>query len=156
MRFRKSRWALGFRFSLLVDRLFVPAATWRFAIDIRRITADRAISTISYSASPFHQLCRVEEYSKTALVRLKLQENGYSIQSKPLTIPVIPHRLYSFPYSLSYYNTSFTYRYPPKETTQSRSAQILRKTIANLHVTAGTNDLSPNNEKRKIPAQQPN
>ena len=28
------------------------------------ITADRAISTISYSASPFHQLCRVEEYRK--------------------------------------------------------------------------------------------
>ena len=27
------------------DGLFVPAATWRFVIDIRRITADRAISS---------------------------------------------------------------------------------------------------------------
>ena len=41
---------------------------------------------ILYSASPFHQCCRVEEYRKNAFVRLKLQENGYSIQSKPLTI----------------------------------------------------------------------
>ena len=31
------------RFSLVVDGLFVPTATWRFVMDIRRITADRAI-----------------------------------------------------------------------------------------------------------------
>ena len=80
---------------------------------------------ISWSASPFHQICWVEEYSKTAFVRLKLQENGYHVQPKLLTIQTIP------------------YRYPPKETTQSRSAQILRKTIAKPHVAAGTNDLSP-------------
>ena len=37
------------------EGLYVPAATWRFAIDIRRITADRAIVPILYGASPFHQ-----------------------------------------------------------------------------------------------------
>ncbi len=41
-----------------------------------------------------------------------LQENGYPIQSKPLTIQVFP------------------YRYPPKEKPHPRSAQILRKNIA--------------------------
>ena len=34
LRFRKSRWAYVFRFSLVVDGLFVPAATWRFDMDI--------------------------------------------------------------------------------------------------------------------------
>ena len=34
---------VSFIFHYWEDRLFVPAATWRFAIDIRRITADRAI-----------------------------------------------------------------------------------------------------------------
>ena len=43
--FQKITWAYVFRFSLVVDGLFVPAATWRFAMDIRRITADRAISS---------------------------------------------------------------------------------------------------------------
>ena len=33
---------------------------------------------------------------KNALVRLKLQGNRYSIQAKPLTIQLIPHRLSSF------------------------------------------------------------
>ena len=37
------------------EGLFVPAATVGFAINIRRITADRAIVSILYSASPFHQ-----------------------------------------------------------------------------------------------------
>ena len=46
---------VSFVFHYWEDRLFVPAATWRFAIDIRRITADRAIVSILYSASPFHQ-----------------------------------------------------------------------------------------------------
>ena len=64
-------------------------------------------------------------------MQLVLQENGYPIQSKPLTIQVFP------------------YRYQSKETTQSRLAQILQKTIAKHHVAAGTNDLPPNNEKRK-------
>ena len=83
---------MSFVFHWWWDGLLVPAATWRFAIDIRRITADRAISTISYSASPFHQrifplnVAGVEEYCKTALVQLVLQENGYPIQSKLLTI----------------------------------------------------------------------
>ena len=39
---------------------------------------------------------------KSAFVRLKLHKNRYPIQYKPLTIQVIPHRLSSFPYSLSY------------------------------------------------------
>ena len=37
---------------------------------LRRLTRD--IVPILYSASPFHQLCRVEEYSKTAFVQLVL------------------------------------------------------------------------------------
>ena len=78
-------------------------------MDMRRITADRGISPISLDASPFHQLCRVEEYSKTAFVRLKLQENGYPVQYKLLTIQLIP------------------YRYQTKQTIYPRLAQILRK-----------------------------
>ena len=39
--FQSGCWAGIARFSLLGDRLFVPAATWCFAMDIRRITADR-------------------------------------------------------------------------------------------------------------------
>ena len=89
---------------------------------------------------------------KNAFVRLKLQENGCPIQSEPLTIQVFPYRLYSFPYSIGYYNTSFPYRYTPKETPYPRSAQILRKTIAKHHVAAGTNSPSTTNEKRTIQA----
>ena len=50
------------------------------------ITADRAIVPISLDASPFHQLRRVQECWKNAFVQLKLQENGYSIQAKLLTM----------------------------------------------------------------------
>ena len=39
---------------------------------------------------------------KNAFVQLVLHKNGYPIPSKPLPIQVIPHRLYSFSYSLSY------------------------------------------------------
>ena len=67
---------------------------------------------------------------KTAFVQPKLQESGYSIQSKPLTIQLIPYRLSSFPYSISYYNTSFPYRYQPKLMIQPRSAQLLQKIMA--------------------------
>ena len=73
---------------------------------------------------------------KNAFVRLKLQENGYPVQSKLLTIQTIP------------------YRYSPKQSTQSRSAVILRIFIAKRHVAAGTNSPSPNNEKRTTYAQQ--
>ena len=62
---------------------------------------------------------------KNAFVRLKLQENGYSIHSKPLTIQIFP------------------YRFQPKQSTQSRSAVILRISIAKHHVAAGTNSPSP-------------
>ena len=95
-----------------MDRLFVPAATVDFAFSFVELPLTAPFLPISYGASPFHQLRRVKECLKNAFVRLKLQENGYSIQSKPLTIQIFP------------------YRYPPKETTQSRLAQILRKTIA--------------------------
>ena len=39
--------SLGFGLSFFIGggRSFVPAATWVFAMDIRRITADRAISS---------------------------------------------------------------------------------------------------------------
>ena len=49
---------------IIGGRSFVPAATVGLAMVFRRICADRAISTISYRASPFHQLCWVEEYRK--------------------------------------------------------------------------------------------
>ena len=89
------------------------------------ITADRDIVPILLDVSPFHQICRVQNDRKTAFVQLKLQENRYSIQYKPLTIQTIPHR------------------YQPKQSIQSRSAQILRKTIAKPTVAAGTNSPSP-------------
>ncbi len=82
--FQSGCWASIFRFSLLVGRAFVPAATWGFAMVFCWITADREIVPISLDANPFHQLCRVEEYSKTAFVRLKLQGNWYSMQATPL------------------------------------------------------------------------
>ena len=49
------------------DGLFIPAATWRFAVDMRRITADRAIVPILYGASPFHQLRRVQKCRKKSV-----------------------------------------------------------------------------------------
>ena len=69
--------------------------------------------------------------------RYAIQAIQLSIQSKLLTIQVFP------------------YRHPQKQTTNSRSAQILQISIAKHHVAAGTNDHPPNNEKRTIPAQQP-
>ena len=57
-------------------------------MNMRRITADRDIVPISYGASPFHQLRRVKECLKNAFVQLALQENGYPIQSKPLTTQI--------------------------------------------------------------------
>ena len=59
---------MSFIFHWWWDRLFIPAATWRFAVVYRWITADRAISTISLDASPFHQICRVQKYRKKAFV----------------------------------------------------------------------------------------
>ena len=75
------------------EGLFVPAATWRFAVDMRRITADRAISSNFVGCKPISPIVPGGGISKNALVRLKLQENGYPRQAKPLTIQVIPHRL---------------------------------------------------------------
>ena len=34
-------WLVSFVFHYWWDRLFVPAATWCFAMDMRRITSDR-------------------------------------------------------------------------------------------------------------------
>ena len=78
---------------------------------IVEITADRAIVPISYSASPFHQLRRVQKYRKKrvrAAETLRKQafhtvyaynDTGYptqaiqfSIQHKLLTIQTIPYR----------------------------------------------------------------
>ena len=59
--------------------------------------------------APFTKYAGCKNLAKTAFVRLKLQENGYPIQYKPITIQLIP------------------YRYQTKQSTQSRSAQILRK-----------------------------
>ena len=43
---------MSFVFHWWWDGLFVPAATWRFVIDIRRITADRAISSNFVGCKP--------------------------------------------------------------------------------------------------------
>ena len=109
MRFRKSRWALVVCFSLLVEKKTLLGWLCSFVFGLP-LTAP--FLPISLGASPFHQICRVQKCRKNAFVRLKLQENGYPIQSKLLTIQVFP------------------YRYPQKQTTHSRSAVILRKTIA--------------------------
>ena len=66
------------------------------------ITADRDISSNFVECKPISPIAPGARILKNAFVRLKLQENRYSIQYKPLTIQVIPHRLSSFPYSISY------------------------------------------------------
>ena len=81
--------------SFLRLRLILP-------LSIVGITADRAISSNFVGCKPISPIVPGGRISKNALVRLKLQENGYPIQPKPLTIQVIPYRLHSFPYSLSY------------------------------------------------------
>ena len=97
---------------------------------------------ILLDASPFHQrifplnVAGVEEYCKTALVQLVLQENGYPIQYKLLTI-YIPTPL------------------PNKTNDLLAVSANPTKEKANLHVAAGMNSLSPNNEKRAIQAGQP-
>ena len=45
-------WLVSFVFHYWWGRSFMPAATWRFAIDIRRITADRAISSNFVGCKP--------------------------------------------------------------------------------------------------------
>ena len=112
------------------EGLFIPAATWCFAIVFYWITADRAISSNFVGCKPISpadisaKCCWVEEYCKTALVQLVLQENGYPIQSKLLTIyiPTTVSGKMNDPTAVS--------ANPTKEK-------------ANLHVAAGTNDLSP-------------
>ena len=59
--------------------------------------------------APFTKYAGCKNLAKTAFVRLKLQENGYPIQYKPITIQLIP------------------YRYQTKQTIYPRLAQILRK-----------------------------
>ena len=112
-RFSRFRWAGIVRFSLVVGWTVracgYVALCYGYLLGLP-LTAP--FLPISLDASPFHQICRVQEYRKTAFVRLKLQENRYPIQYKLLTIQPIP------------------YRYQPKQTTYSRSAQILQKTIA--------------------------
>ena len=126
-RFSRFRWAYIVRFSLVVGRTVRACGYGMFCHVLSLgLPLTATFLPISLDASPFHQSCLVEECCKNAFVRLKLQENGYPIQAEPLTIQVIPHRLHNFPYSIGYYNTSFTYRYPPKQSTQSRSAQIQR------------------------------
>ena len=50
------------------------------------ITADRAISSNFVGCKLISPIVPGGRISKNALVRLKLQENGYPIQPKPLTI----------------------------------------------------------------------
>ena len=80
----------------------MPAATVGFAFSFVGLPLTATFLPISLDASPFHQICRVQECWKNVFVQLKLPENGYPIQYKLLTIQVIPHRLSSFPYSISY------------------------------------------------------
>ena len=60
--FQSGCWALIVRFSLVVDRLFVPAATVDFAFSFVGLPLTAPFLPISLDASPFHQLCRVQEY----------------------------------------------------------------------------------------------
>ena len=142
-RFSRFRWAYVFRFSLLVGWTVRSCGYVTFCYDLSLgLPLTAPFFPISYSASPFHQrifplnVAGVEEYCKTALVQLVLQENGYPIQSKLLTIyiPTTVSGKMNDPTAVS--------ANPTKEK-------------ANLHVAAGTNDLSTNNEKRAIHAQQP-
>ena len=89
------------------------------------ITADREMVPISSVASPFHQIGWVEPYCKKAFVRLKLLNNRYPMPFSTKTIA---------------------------PTAVSANPTIEK---AEHHVAAGMNSLSPNNEKRKTYAQQP-
>ena len=51
---------VSFVFHYWWDVLYVPAATWRFAMDVRRITADRDIVPILLDVSLFYQICWTE------------------------------------------------------------------------------------------------
>ena len=93
---------VSFVFHWWWDGLFVPAATVGFAIVFCWITADRAISSNFVWCKLISPIAPGERMFENAFVRLRLQENGYPVQAKPLTIQVIPYRLHSFPYSLSY------------------------------------------------------
>ena len=120
-------------------------------------------SPILLDASPFHQICRVQKHRKKCVRAAETPKKQVShTGSAYLTIQVIPHRLYSFSIQPKLLTLQIfrTVTHPNKRSTRVSAyaincAQILRKTIAKHHVAAGTNDLSPNNEKRAIPAQQP-
>ena len=101
---------------------------------------------ISLDASPFHQLCRVQEYHKTAFVQLKLQENRYPIQSKLLT-----HK-YSIPLSVKTNdpiavsaNPTIDHSQTPRSRRHERSTPPIMKNVR----------YTPNNptETRAIPAR---
>ena len=142
MRFRKSRWAWGFRFSLVVGWSVRSCGYVAFC---------HVLSLGLPLTAPLYQFCwmqahftnvagcknivkcvRAAETSRKWVSRTVYTSNDtdyptqaiqFSIQSMPLTIQLIP------------------YRYQTKQSTQSRSAQILRKAIAKTTVAAGTNDL---------------
>ena len=84
--FQSGCWAWIVRFSLLGGWSFVPAATVGFTFSFVELPLTAPFFPISLDASPFHQICRVQKYCKTAFMRLKLQENGYPVQAPPLTI----------------------------------------------------------------------
>ena len=66
----------SFVFHYWGGRSFVPATAVGFAMDIRRITADRDIVPISYGASPFHQICRVQKCRKMRSCGLYFKKTG--------------------------------------------------------------------------------
>ena len=75
----------------------MPAATWRFVMDIRRITADRAIFSNFVGCKPISPIVPGARILKKCVraagtARKQVSHTG----SASLTIQTIPHRLYSF------------------------------------------------------------
>ena len=124
-RFSRFRWAYVVRFSLVVGRTVRACGYVAFCYVLSLgLPLTAPLYQFRMVQAHFTNVAGCKNIVKNAFVRLKLQENGCPIQSEPLTIQVFPYRLYSFPYSIGYYNTSFPYRYPPKQTIYPRSAQI--------------------------------
>ena len=132
MRFRKSRQALVVRFSLVVGWTVRSCGYVGFCYDLSLgLPLTAPLYQFRIVQAHFTNCAGCKNVVKTAFVQLKLQENRYSIQSKPITIQTIP------------------YRYQQKQTTQSRVSlrNKLRATPtkekAKHHVAAETNSLSP-------------
>ena len=101
--FQSGCWAMVVRFSLLGGGAVRSCGYVGFCYGLSfGLPLTAPFQQFRMVQAPFTKYAGCKNIVKNAFVRLKLQENGYPIQSKLLTIQVIPHRLSSFPYSLSY------------------------------------------------------